>query len=114
MDSFNAHLDLLVNDIKESDAYKTYTRLETELTCYYPELKREIDDFRAQNFKMQQNKNIDLFDEVDAFERRFYQLRKNPLANAYLEAELEVCHIIQEVLNEIRRHVHVGIPHLDD
>lgn len=110
VDKIALQLDALISAIRDSDAYRTYQQLEEELTTQYPELKSQIDEFRLQNFRMQRSKDIDLFNEVDQFEKKYYQLRKNPKVNAYLEAELEVCHMIQEVHSGIRQQISVGIP----
>ena len=53
---------------------------------------------------------MDLFDAVDSLEHDFYDLRKNQKANAYLEAELAVCKMIQKVQQRITDEIHVFVP----
>lgn len=61
-----------------------------------PDLKSRVDDYRIRNYRLQQSENVDLYDAVDSGQIP-YALRKSEKANAYLEAELEVCKMVQKV-----------------
>ena len=42
-----------------------------------------------------------MFDRIDEFEREYEQLRENPVVEEYLQAELAVCRMIQEINMQI-------------
>lgn len=109
MDKVSECLDSLVLEMQESKEYQNYLWMEEELSKD-PELKRKIDDYRIRNYRLQLAEDIDLFDAVDSLERDFYELRKNEKANAYLEAELAVCKMIQKVQQRIADEIHVFVP----
>ena len=43
----------------------------------------------------------ELFDRTDEFSRRLEEFRKNPLVDAFLNAELDFCRMIQEINGKI-------------
>ena len=47
-----------------------------------------------------------------ALERDSYALRKSEKANAYLEAELEVCKMVQKVQDCISEAIRIGVPEI--
>ena len=61
---------------------------------------------------LQQSENVDLYDAVDSLERDSYALRKSEKANAYLEAELEVCKMVQKVQDCISEAIRIGVPEI--
>ena len=77
-----------------------------------PELKSRVDDYRIRNYRLQQSENVDLYDAVDSLERDSYALRKSEKANAYLEAELEVCKMVQKVQDCISEAIRIGVPEI--
>ena len=58
----------------------------------HPELKRAVDIYRQENFQIQNSEvgEEELFELSEQLVKKYAELRKNPLVNAYLEAELEV------------------------
>ena len=92
MDKVTECLDALIEEMRESRAYQNYLWMEEKLEKD-PDLKSRVDDYRIRNYRLQQSENVDLYDAVDSLERDSYALRKSEKANAYLEAELEVCKI---------------------
>ena len=65
-------------------------------------LWRGIDRFRQENFELQNSVQSDeLFDRTDEFSRRLEEFRKNPLVDAFLNAELDFCRMIQEINGKI-------------
>ncbi|MCI5650555.1 MAG: YlbF family regulator [Fusicatenibacter sp.] len=109
MEKISECLDQLILEMRESRAYQNYLWLEEELEKD-PELKSRVDEFRAKNYQLQQAENVDLFEAVDSLERDSYELRKNRKANAYLEAELEVCKMVQKVQQRITDEIRIGVP----
>lgn len=77
-----------------------------------PELKSRVDDYRIRNYRLQQSENVDLYDAVDSLERDSYALHKSEKANAYLEAELEVCKMVQKVQDCISEAIRIGVPEI--
>ena len=77
-----------------------------------PDLKSRVDDYRIRNYRLQQSENVDLYDAVDSLERDSYALRKSEKANAYLEAELEVCKMVQKVQDRISEEIRIGVPEI--
>ena len=68
------------------------------MSTQYPDLKKQIDEFRYRNFKLQNETDADrLFDETDRFEREYEEFRKNPIVSDFLAAELAFCRMYQEI-----------------
>ena len=77
----------LAQAIKESQEFKEFDGL-----------KKQIDEFRYRNFKLQNETDADrLFDETDRFEREYEEFRKNPVVSDFLAAELAFCRMYQDV-----------------
>ena len=104
MDKVTECLDALIEEMRESRAYQNYLWMEEELEKD-PDLKSRVDDYRIRNYRLQQSENVDLYDAVDS-------LRKSEKANAYLEAELEVCKMVQKVQDCISEAIRIGVPEI--
>ena len=75
----------------------------------HPELKRQIDEFRQENYVLQRTAESDeLFDKLDEFSQRYDSFRRNPLVDPFLNAEAEFCRMIQEINQEIVEAVNFG------
>ena len=111
MDKVTECLDALIEEMRESRAYQNYLWMEEELEKD-PDLKSRVDDYRIRNYRLQQSENVDLYDAVDSLERDSYALRKSEKANAYLEAELEVCKMVQKVQDRISEEIRIGVPEI--
>lgn len=82
--------------LKNTEEYKQYS-MEKEKLSHFPELKKQVDEFRKRNFELQNQENADLlFDKIDDFQREFADFRDNPLVNDFLAAELALCRLVQE------------------
>ena len=111
MDKVTECLDALIEEMRESRAYQNYLWMEEKLEKD-PDLKSWVDDYRIRNYRLQQSENVDLYDAVDSLERDSYALRKSEKANAYLEAELEVCKMVQKVQDRISEEIRIGVPEI--
>ena len=111
MDKVTECLDALIEEMRESRAYQNYLWMEEELEKD-PDLKSRVDDYRIRNYRLQQSENVDLYDAVDSLERDSYALRKSEKANTYLEAELEVCKMVQKVQDRISEEIRIGVPEI--
>lgn len=96
MDEMNTALDGLVRAIKDSSEYTRYQRAREELHKE-PELERCIHEFRKKNFQIQNSGNVNLFDEVDQLEKENTELRRKPVVEEYLSAELAFCRVVQRI-----------------
>lgn len=101
--------DSLVKALLNSEEYRNYQECERQL-LQQPELWAQVNDFRIKNYHLQKQEGIDLFEEVDRLEKEYRDLRRNTLANAYLESELSVCRMLQTVQSAITERVHVTVP----
>ena len=86
-------LQTYIDKLLQSEAYLKYVE-QKERVKKYPDLKRQIDEFRRRNFEMQ-NSGDRVFEKIDAFEREYADFRDNPLVADFLEAELAFCRIMQ-------------------
>ena len=76
-----------------------------------PELREKIDEFRVAVFRLNNdNGNEDLYESIDRFEKEHQEFRKNPIVNEYLEAELDVCKMMQRINSRIQGGVDIHIP----
>ena len=94
-------VDALVESIKASNIYNNYllqkSRVEKE-----PELKKKIDDFRRENFEVQQNyQGAELDNKIEEFEMRYASFRQNPLVDQFFSAEHAFCRLIQYIENRL-------------
>ena len=96
MNEMNTALNELVQAIKDSQEYKRYQLVREELHKE-PELERKVHEFRKKNFQIQNSGNVNLFDEVDRLEQENTELRRKPIVEEYLSAELAFCRIVQRV-----------------
>ena len=97
MNKIQECVEKLLEVIREDSAYLRYLACE-EMLKSNPELKKQIDEFRVAVFHMNNDDTQgDLYDITDEVENRYEKLRKVPEVNAYLEAELDVCRMLQQV-----------------
>lgn len=101
--------EALVHAMLNSEEYQNYQRYEGELRSK-PKLREQVDEFRIRNYHLQRQEGIDLYEEVDNLEREFEHVRKNALANAYLEAELAVCKMMQDTQTALVKSLNISIP----
>lgn len=89
--------DNLVKAIVESDEYKAFHNAK-EAIKDEPELGSILNEYRLQNYKLQNNRDAeDYFDELDRLEQQYYELKKNPKVIAFLTAELRLLKMIQKI-----------------
>ncbi len=111
MDIVTERLNALTDAMRNTIDYQSYLKLEAELDKD-KDLKKRVDEFRIRNFSLQKEENVDLFDAADDIDREFVELRKNPVVEEYLEAELSVCKMVQRVLNAIHHEVKIDVPQM--
>lgn len=98
MDPIQKSIEELSEAMKNHVIYQRYLEEERTLN-QHPELKRAVDIYRQENFQIQ-NSAVDedeLFELSEQLLKKYAELRKNPLVNAYLEAELDVCQLMKNI-----------------
>ena len=110
MDEITERVYALTEAMKENRDYQRYLFLEAELQKNR-ELKKQVDEFRLRNYFLQES-DVDLYEAVDEVDREFQELQKIPVVNAYLDAELSVCKMIQRVLETISQEVQIAEPEI--
>lgn len=112
MNKIQECVEKLLEVIREDSAYRRYLACE-EMLKSNPELKKQIDEFRVAVFHMNNDDTQgDLYDITDEVENRYEKLRKVPEVNAYLEAELDVCRMLQQVQEQFRNGIDLNIPNV--
>ncbi len=87
----------LIESIKESAEYTEFKK-QSDILKADPELKNRVDAFRSENYRIQNECDADsLFDVVEQIGKESAQLRSNPQVNAYLDAELALCRMMQNI-----------------
>jgi cell fate (sporulation/competence/biofilm development) regulator YlbF (YheA/YmcA/DUF963 family) len=94
-DNIERSLQQLIADILASEVYHKYD-MQRHLVNAQPELKAQIDAYRARNLELQTSSATTL-DQIDQFEREYAGFRENPLVESFLSAELAFCRMIQEI-----------------
>lgn len=93
------HLDQavegLVGAIKGSETYGKYMQALAAVKRQ-PDLKRQIDEFRRENYVMQNTGDM-AFERIEQFEQAYSDFRENPLVSDFLAAELALCRQIQQI-----------------
>jgi cell fate (sporulation/competence/biofilm development) regulator YlbF (YheA/YmcA/DUF963 family) len=95
--SLQAYIDTLL----KSKEYQKYAE-QNERVKEYPDLKKQIDEFRKRNFEMQNSGDL-VFEKIEAFEREYSDFRDNPLVADFLEAELAFCRMMQAHYGEVMK-----------
>ncbi len=104
----------LTEAILASQAYKDYQSAKEELH-EYPELRKQLDQFRKRNYEIQNSKNInDWYEVIEQFEKESEEFRKNPLIKNYLNSELELCRMMQRINFQVMRIVDMEIQEFAD
>lgn len=101
--------EALVQALLNSEEYKSYLKYQEELN-QKPDLRNQIDEYRIKNFYLQNQEGVDLFDAVDQLDREYEQLRRDAFVNAYLEAELSVCRMMQNIQKTITENLSISVP----
>ncbi len=95
----DGHLDQavesLIGAIRESEAYGKYM-LALAAVKEQPKLKEKIDEFRRENYVMQNTGDM-AFERIEQFEQAYSDFRENPLVSDFLAAELALCRQIQQI-----------------
>ena len=92
MDAVNRNIHLLLNSIQKSDVYRTYKKQEAILEKN-PELASRVQD-------------------AEQLARESAELRRNPEVNAYLDAELALCRMMQQICKTLTDGIEIKVPEI--
>ena len=110
MDEIRENIDSLLAAVKSSREYQEYKKQE-ELLDGNPELKARVYRFRGDNFRMQNEADRgSLFQAAEQLARESKDLRRNPQVNAYLEAELALCKLMQKICIRLTEGIQMQVP----
>ena len=112
MDEITKCINELLAAVKDSEEYRTYKKQE-EILSRNPELWQRVDQFRSNNFKLQNEANRDeLFSVVGQLSRESKELRRIPEVNAFLDAELALCKLLQRICRSLTEGIDMHVPEL--
>lgn len=96
MDTIKEKVEELVDTILESTEYQNFQEAERQVRMI-PGLADKIKAFSWENYEIQNQETEDLNEEMKAFEERYRDFRKDNVVEEYLEQELRMCRMIQEI-----------------
>lgn len=111
MNTVEINTQQLINSIKQSVEYLEYKKCEEQLE-QNPELMNRVHEFRAHNFRLQNDtEETQIFKVMDQLSHESEELHKIPEVHAYLQSELAICRLLQKISLEIVAGVDIHIPH---
>lgn len=97
--------DVLVEALQESEEYQRFCAIRDQVSKD-SQLRQRINDFRRHIFEVQNAKESpDLYGEMERIGREYEEFRRNPAVAEFLQAELRVCRILQQVMKRITESV---------
>lgn len=94
-------IENLLEALKRTKEYTEY-QCQLQKINMQPELRKQVDAFRNENFELQNSTPEDqMLQRMEQFEEKYQVFRENPLVNDFLEAELSFCRKMQEVTLKI-------------
>ncbi|MBP5608720.1 MAG: YlbF family regulator [Lachnospiraceae bacterium] len=101
MTEIDNELFTLIEAVKDSKTYKEYDRCRKVLKSD-PELKARVDKYREDNYRLQiMEDDGTLQDKIEAFARENMELSEQPRVRAFLDAELALCRMLQEITQRV-------------
>lgn len=110
MDGINRNIHMLIQSVRKSSVYKEY-RFQEEILNQNPELAERVRQFRADNFRLQNEEDrSNMFHLAEVLSRESEELRHIPQVNAYLDAELDLCRMLQRICRTLTEGIEMDIP----
>ena len=105
-------IDELLVAVRGSEEYQDFVKYR-DLLKENPELMNRVNTFRGNNFRLQNEANRDeLFRGTEQLNRESRELRRDPLVNAFLDAELALCKLMQKICKTLTEGIDLDIPEL--
>ena len=112
MDEISMEIEKLLDAVHRSDEYQEYQKQAAQLEAD-PELKARVMRFRGDNFRLQNHSDKDeLFHIEEQLNQESASLRQNLKVNAYLDAELALCRLMQRICRTLVDGIDIQIPDL--
>ena len=106
----NSSLDELISSIKNSEIYCNYVSA-SEAVSREPGLQERIDEYRRNNFLIQQNnEGEELLQKLENFELETAAFRSEPLVDKYLCAERDFVRLKQDIDDKMLSELAFSIP----
>ena len=106
----SSSLEKLINSMKDSEIYHNYVEA-SEAVSKVPGLQERIDEYRRNNFLIQQNhEGGELLQKVEDFELNTAAFRAEPLVDKYLCAERDFVKLKQDIDNRMLAELEFSIP----
>ena len=97
MKEIDAKVEAVIQAIKTSEAYTTYCSAFQRIQ-EYPDVERQVNEFRKKSYEIQKRKDTSgIYDDMIHLQDEYAALRRNPLVNEYLQADIDVCKLIQNI-----------------
>lgn len=105
-------IDALLAAVQNSEEYQEFEKYR-DLLKENPELMDRVNAFRGNNFRLQNEANRDeLFRVTEQLTRESRELRKIPQVNAFLDAELALCKLLQRICKTLTEGIDLEVPEL--
>lgn len=112
MNEMKECIDALLAAVRGSEEYQEFVKYR-DLLKENPELMDRVNAFRGNNFRLQNEANRDeLFRVTEQLNRESRELRSDPLVNAFLDAELALCKLMQKICKTLTEGIDLDIPEL--
>ncbi|MDO5798710.1 MAG: YlbF family regulator [Eubacteriales bacterium] len=112
METVNRNIHALLVSIQKCQIYKEFKKQEENLNKN-PELAERVQRFRAENFRLQnEGEQGNLLEKAELLSRESEELRSFPEVNAYLDAELALCRMMQKICRTLTDGVEMNIPRI--
>lgn len=82
--------------IQESTEYQSFQEAERQVSSV-PGLAEKIKEFCWKNYELQNSGAEDLYERMEEFENQYREFRRNPVVAQYLERELTICRMLQDI-----------------
>lgn len=106
-------MDELVKCIKASQEYNQYQNLLVTLKGQ-PEIYYRIAEFRRRSIALQMSDDGQSIEANNALQKEFADLQTNGLANEFMAAEHQYCHMIRKLQNYFLEHLDLETSFLDN
>ena len=97
MDGFDKTTESFIKELKKT---KTYRQYKDKLAALKKdeEMWAKVLEYRNKRMELQNNSSQDeLYDKADWFEREYAYIYENKQAKEFLEAEIALCRLVQDI-----------------
>ncbi|MCR4929415.1 MAG: YlbF family regulator [Lachnospiraceae bacterium] len=97
MDGFDKLTENYIKELKKTQTYKTY-RDKLNALKKDEEMWNKVSEYRKKREELQNNTpSEELYDKADWFEREHAYIYDNKQAKEFLEAEVALCRLVQDI-----------------